>query len=359
MKSYALEVKYVGDIPILDISSEQELFLRRIRQVEKFHRMRVSNVLILTGVTTVGILFVRRLLRIRAATSELQKLAHRVGLDVLPVGYFRVCISGTSSGIGNACAHFLSRYRSVKVFSLGRPESCDFVVDLSDPSAIRSCAIDIEREWYKGTCAPSAGFDVLINNAGVFSAATASAIHWINSFAPAFLTEDLSERYIRNKIKSRMLRFVQVSSRLESKSTLTAENMRGSISESMEAPTRTLHYADSKRAMMYHTSFMHNKFTLSHPSLSYVTVTPGMVNTALGRSSVWAVIWYLSYPIRFLFLRSPIEGALPVIWAAFGCPTESGVFTADQEILERISATRDPEAGRIFSELVHESFNSI
>jgi hypothetical protein len=135
--------------------------------------------------------------------------------------------------------------------------------------------------------------------------------------------------------------------------------MRTSIAESLEAPSNTLHYADSKRAMIYHTSFMHHKFALSHPSLSYVAVTPGMVNTALGRSSVWAVLWYLSYPIRFLLLRSPIEGALPVIWAAFGCPTDSGVFIGDQEIIERISDTRDPEAGAIFSELVHQGFNSI
>lgn len=321
--------------------------------------MRLSGVLILTGVTTVGILFVRRILRIRGALIQLQQLAHRVGLDVLPAGYFRVCISGTSSGIGEACSNFLRNYRSVNVYSVGRQSPSDFVADLTDASSIRSCSMDIEREWYKSTEAPSAGLDVFISNAGVFSAPMSSCILWTNSFAPAFLTEDLTERYIRNNIKSRMLRFVQVSSRLESKSILTSENLRVHLLNSLDQQSATLTYADSKRAMLYHTAFMHHKFASSHPSLSYVAVTPGMVNTALGRSSVGTLLWCLSCPVRFLLLRSPIEGALPIIWAAFGCPTESGVFTADQEIIEHVSNTRDPEAGRIFSDLVKERFNEI
>jgi hypothetical protein len=63
--------------------------------------------------------------------------------------------------------------------------------------------------------------------------------------------------------------------------------------------------------------------------------------------------------MRWLFVRHPIEGAVPVLWAAFGCPTESGVFTADQSILERISGTRNEKDGAIVSQIVNEHFNLV
>jgi len=324
--------------------------------------MRVAVVALVAGITAVGVLVIRRILRIRDARSQLHRLAHRTGLDVLPSGYFRVCISGTSSGIGKACAEYLSQFSSVSVHSIGRSSVNDSFVDLTEANSIRECLNKVERLWYKSSENPSSGLDIWINNAGLFSSKTPSKVWWPNALAPAFMAEDMSYRFVANHIKSRMLRFVQVSSRLETKSDLDKENMRGIIASALDESihfTSTKHYADSKRAMIYHTAYMHQKYASSHPSLSYVAVTPGMVNTSLGKSVANVVLWVLSYPLRFLFLRSPIEGVLPIMYAAFGCPSESGVYTADQEIIERISTTRDSEAGEVFSQIMRERFNSI
>ena len=323
--------------------------------------MKVAGVLFITSVTAAGLLLIRRILRIRKAVSSMNHLAHMVSLDTLPRGFFRVCITGTSSGIGLACAEFLSQYTSVSIVKIGRSGTCDIHTDLSEVNAARSCSESVERIWYRNAESPSAGLDVVINNAGLFRSTPSSRLWFVNALSPAYLTEDLTQRYIRSGLKSRALRFVQVSSRLESQSTLTPGNIwdviSGSIDGSRLASARS-HYADSKREMIHHTSFMHHKYAISNPSVSYVAVTPGMVNTSLGKSTVWGFVWFLTYPLRFLFLRSPIEGALPILWAAFGCPTESGVFTADQAIIERISETRDPALGAVFSQIVHESFNT-
>jgi len=284
------------------------------------------------------------------------------GIDVLPNGYFRVCISGTSSGIGKACADYLRQFPSVQVHTVGRTGADDTAVDMTDPNSVRECVNTIERLWYKSTDSPSSGLDVWINNAGIFSAKTKANVWWTNALAPAFVTEELSSRFLSRKFKSRMLRFVQVSSRLEAKSELDKSNMREFISKALAPSSRfgsVVEYSDSKRAMIYHTAYMYYKHASDHPSLSYVAVTPGMVNTSLGKSVICSFLWFLTYPLRFLFLRSPIEGVLPIMYAAFGCPTESGVFTADQEIIERISATRDTEAGSLFSQIMRESFDSI
>ena len=283
------------------------------------------------------------------------------GIDVLPRGYFRVCISGTSSGIGKACVDYLRQFPSVNVKTIGRSPTDDIPVDMNDPNSVRECLNTIERLWYKSADSPSGGLDVWINNAGIFSAKTKAEVWWTNGLSPAFITEDLSSRFLAHNIKSRMLRFVQVSSRLEARSDLEKENMRETISNAVSDSTHRgsiEQYADSKRAMIFHTAYMHYKHAASHPSLSYVAVSPGMVNTNLGKSVVFSFLWWLTFPIRFLFLRSPIEGVLPIMYAAFGCPSESGVYTADQEIIERISVTRDPEAGQLFSQIVRESFNT-
>jgi len=306
-------------------------------------------------------LIIRRMIRVRAARAAFRRIAHNSGLDVLSAGYFRVCITGTSCGIGKACKDLLSEYASVEIVSVGRRGAVDIHADLTDDASVRNCVNSLVDKWYNHTDAPSAGLDIMINNAGIFDSPTPSTIWETNTVAPCFITESLTEFYLKHKIKSRMLRFVQVSSRLESRSALTTNNIRQIATEALSNGLSNIgrnHYADSKRALTLHTAYMCQKYR-DHPSLSFVTVTPGMVNTELGRTRVSGLVWVLTTPLRFMLQRHPIEGAVPILWAAFGCPSESGVFTADQEILERITETRKADEGRAVSQVVNEHFNLV
>ena len=56
-------------------------------------------------------------------------------------------------------------------------------------------------------------------------------------------------------------------------------------------------------------------------------------------------------------MRDPLEGAVSVLFAAFGFTEFSGVYTADDAVLERLSQSRDSGAGRIVSDLVNEVFS--
>ena len=326
--------------------------------------MNAVTISILAGVGMVGGLLIRRLWRIGAALRAWKAIAHLAGLPTLPPAYFRVALTGCSSGIGRACASLLSKYESVNLLRLGRSPiaSSDIEVDLSDFSSVRTCVNELSGRWYKDSNELSVGQDIVINNAGIFGSSDFARVWETNLIAPAFMTEAMSNIFTESKSKGRTLRFVQVCSRLEMRSEIDRENVRTVAQNALsnQADYASVDgYADSKRCIILHTAYMCSKFA-SNSSLSYVTMTPGMVNTGLGRSSVSSLMWWLTVPVRFLLLRHPIEGAVAVLWAAFGCPGETGVYTAEpSEILERISHTRDVEAGRMVSEIVNEHFNIV
>lgn len=326
--------------------------------------MNAVTISILTGVGMVGGLLTRRLWRIYAALRAWKTIAHLAGLATLPPAYFRVALTGCSSGIGRACASLLSKYESVNLIRLGRrpSESSDIVVDLSDDSSVRTCVNELSHRWYKDSKEPSMGQDIVINNAGIFGSSDPARVWETNLIAPAFMTEAMSDIFSESNSKGRTLRFVQVCSRLEMRSVIDRENVRtvAHIALANQPDYASVDsYADSKRCLILHAAYMCSKFA-SNSSLSYVTMTPGMVNTGLGRESVSSLVWFLAAPVRFLLLRHPIEGAVAVLWVAFGCPGETGVYTADpNEILERISHTRDVQAGRVVSEIVNEHFNIV
>jgi NAD(P)-dependent dehydrogenase (short-subunit alcohol dehydrogenase family) len=322
--------------------------------------MKAGLIVTAVGCSALFGLVIRRILMIQRAKKAFRQIAHNSGLDVLPHGYFRVCITGTSGGIGKACKELLSQYGSVSLLSVSRRGVVDIITDLTDDSSVRNFVNTLRDKWYNHTDDPTAGQDIFINNAGIYQSHRPSKVWETNMVAPCFITEVLSELFLQRNIKSRMLRFVQVSSRLEAESKLACNNLRQIATDALEnrSTSSQFHYADSKRALTLHTAYMSHKYR-SHSSLSYVTVTPGMVNTELGRPSVSSIVWFLTLPIRWLFFRHPIEGAVSVLWAAFDCPSESGVFTADQKIIERISETRDLKAGEVITEIVNEHFNLV
>lgn len=276
------------------------------------------------------------------------------------MSHFRVAITGTSSGIGAACVSLLRDCESVEVIALGRNvySPLSIVLDLCHMASVRNAVTCLAERWYGSERETSGGHDIFINNAGVFSGKTPREVWRVNLIAPCFLTETLVGLFVKSTLTRRSLRLVHVGSRLEKQSQMSSDNIL-SLSEAMNEATSEISsdrvYADTKRGLILHTAYMCSKFA-DNKQLSFSVVTPGMVNTNLGLSSVSRIVWYLTAPLRFLLLRHPIEGAVAVLWAAFS--EENGTYSADPgEVLERISETRDKRAGSLISELVNEQFN--
>jgi NAD(P)-dependent dehydrogenase (short-subunit alcohol dehydrogenase family) len=312
----------------------------------------------------VGGLIIRRFWKIYSAKRVWSRIISQYAINNLPESYFRIAISGVNSGLGRSCLELVSDFPSIHVTCLSRDQSIPngILVELTDDASVRRCVNTLTERWYNLTLAPNVGQDIVINNAGIFGSTRSSHVWEANTVAPAFITEELSKTFAETGKTGRTLRFVQVGSRLESGSDINASNLRhyafGALGDSDPALISSA-YADSKRALMLHTRYMCETYK-SVKTLSYIVVTPGMVNTNLGKRMVHPVLWWISAPLRFLFMKHPIEGAVSIISAAFGYPGETGLYTAQPgEILERLTVTRDPEAGRIVSEIVKEHFNIV
>jgi NAD(P)-dependent dehydrogenase (short-subunit alcohol dehydrogenase family) len=326
--------------------------------------MKNGVALVLGCITGYGLLLVRRLIRIRLAQSKLHQLARICRWQILPRGYYRVAISGVSSGIGRTIVEVLQAYPTIDLIGLGRQEdtAVNIKVDLTDEVSVRAAVHDLVGRWYGNREVISPGQDVFINNAGVFASVSEDVVWKTNFISPAFITESLTSNFTNRDMKGRSLRFVQVASRLEKRSELDLSNaaykIRNGLINRSQFVAQDI-YADTKRALLLHTAFLSSLYE-SNERLSFMAVTPGMVNTNLGKTSVSKWIWWLSFPFRLVLLRHPIEGAVSVLWAAFGYPKESGLYTGDpDEIIEVLKNTRDTFVGGIVSETVHEHYNIV
>lgn len=294
---------------------------------------------------TVG-LFVRRFFKIRESLERWRKLVLACGLATHPPSFFRVAITGVTTGIGHELVRLLRPFPSVEIITCGRslnsPE--DIYVDLSDRLSVSNCATKLGRRWYEEKPVNPFGQDIFINNAGVFTSMNASLVWRTNLWASVSLTESVADSFA-NSNTSRALRFVQLGSRLESESLLSIDNVESLYKSKIGASS----YSDTKRGLLEHTCYMSTKYE-KNKGLSFCVVTPGMVNTELGKKSAGSILWYLSWPLRYMFTRHSIEGAVTVLWAALGC-TDNGVYLGDHKILERISHTRNMHVGEKLSSI--------
>lgn len=298
-------------------------------------------------------LFVFRILRIYKSLRIWNEIVRSCGILTHPGGFFRVAITGVSSGIGRSILNLLKPYSSVEVISCGRlmPIASGVIVCLDNPASVVACGSQLEQKWYDTPMSSPFGQDILINNAGVYN----SEDTWlVNLLSPIYLTEQLASTFTKRNFKGRALRFVQVGSRLEAQSSLMLENAKSRICKNDCAKQV---YADTKRGLLEHTAYLARKYS-NNSLLSFCVVTPGMVNTRLGKRSVNPIIWWLSWPFRFVFTRHPIEGAVSVLWAAFGCPEKTGMYLGDFEILEDIAFTRTSGLGEELSVLMRKQFDT-
>ena len=307
--------------------------------------MNHGREIVLASLIVCGALIARRVYRIRCSVSKWRRLARDLGLDNSLVGTFRIAITGVSSGIGKACRDLLSEFPSCSVIGLGRSRSsgADIVVDLRSLSGVTRAIDDVNALWYANNESSLRGQDIIINNAGIFAGHGLADLWRVNLLSPCFLTESLASKFVAHGAEHRSLRFVQVTSRLEKQSALELENCEEILTSGLRGsnPYSSMRsYADSKRALILHTAYMAGAFS-DTKKLTFVAVTPGMVNTNLGTQSVSTVVWWITSPLRFLLLRHPIEGAVAVLSAAFSDMPQTGVYFGDDgDVMENIVETR-------------------
>ena len=110
-------------------------------------------------------------------------------------------------------------------------------------------------------------------------------------------------------------RVVTVASRLEKRGTVAGLVMEGSQESGANggssdgSESRFGAYATSKQANILFAKELAER----HSTIMSVAVTPGMVNTALGR---WHSLFTLSAPLRWILLPTPDQGAKVVVEAA-------------------------------------------
>lgn len=190
--------------------------------------------------------------------------------------------------------------------------------------------------------------DVLVNNAGMMSGSqhttrlngteveTTFAVNHIGTMAlsmgllPALLRSSRSSRSNRSTAPANGApRIVTVSSRLEKSAKLPLlldelESSRngGKVAGGAEASEFSTFgaYADSKQANILFTKHLATMLSTSPmvnrddpPAVSVFAVTPGMVNTQLGR---WSLLHTLAAPLRYFLLPTAETGAAASIFAA-------------------------------------------
>ena len=297
----------------------------------------------------------RRIIKILYSKALLASLCEEMKFRSRPKGFFRLAITGTSSGIGKACKELLKGFDSVEVVCLSRrrTESSNISIDLLDTLSCKNCVDTLSKTWFQDGSNPA--HNIVLHNAGIFTSTRASDVWRVNAITPCVMTEALCTAY-QGSVRDGSLRFVYVGSRLEKRSNLDESNIVETVKAALmndSSYQKSSAYADTKRAIMLHTSYMCKKYK---DSVSFGVVTPGMVNTNIGRTTVSPILWWITAPLRFLFLRHPIEGAVAVLHVAFS--DLNGMYFADpKEILESIPDTRDSEGGRRFSGELKNAFS--
>lgn len=183
---------------------------------------------------------------------------------------------------------------------------------------------------------------VLVNNAG--------AIHpdqhlvdgvdgcmMANHLGPTLLTWRLTPLLAKAGTPDRQARIVHVSSRLEKNGAVELW-CREPSSACKGKYSGFAAYATSKQANL-HLSYELSRI-LEGTNITSNAVTPGMVNSQLGRFNWW---YPLSWPLRKLFLRSSSEGAIPSVYCASSPYIEgvSGAYfgAAKGGVVERLQSS--------------------
>lgn len=275
-------------------------------------------------------------------------------------------ITGANTGIGAATAYELAKAganviiscRSLErgnakaqeiksSFNTSSKSTGNVIVhelDVSCPKSIASFASKVPDRVH-----------ILVNNAGALIPerqlvnGDVELTVMTNHLGPAMLTRLLLPKLIKTAVSDGSeARIINVSSRLEK----TAKVDHGDASAIVsQGPPTTGHYtvwkaySISKLCMTAYTMELSRRLPTSQVVCN--AVTPGMVNTDLGRiAPLW--LQYLSWPLRHFLLRTPEQGAESVLYAATSPDMRgiSGVFIGDCKEIKPSKLASDPQFSR-------------
>lgn len=157
---------------------------------------------------------------------------------------------------------------------------------------------------------------MLVNNAGAILP-TKQVIHGVdacmmaNHLGPTLLTWRLAHLLAQAGTPDRQARIVLVSSRLEKNGSVESWCEQPSVACAGGNYSGFGAYATSKQANL-HINYELSRI-LEGTNITTNAVTPGMVNSQLGRFNWW---YPLSWPLRQLLLKSCKQGAIPSVHCA-------------------------------------------
>ncbi|XP_001627101.2 retinol dehydrogenase 14 [Nematostella vectensis] len=239
-----------------------------------------------------------------------------------------VIVTGANSGIGKATALELARRGARVIMACRDLESaekaaseirykvpkaevvCRFL-DLNSLISVRKFAEDVMREEKR--------LDILVNNAGVYQPANKKTV---DGFETQFGVNHLGHFLLTNMLldllkASAPSRIVVVSSRLGFRANLDFDAFDKEDTEKKSMRGGHVMPVGYGRSKLANFLFTHELSKRLPQGVTVNALCPGMVWTGLGRTSKMS--WkmkLLFWPLGFLFLKRPMEGAQTVIYCA-------------------------------------------
>jgi NAD(P)-dependent dehydrogenase (short-subunit alcohol dehydrogenase family) len=162
-------------------------------------------------------------------------------------------------------------------------------------------------------------------------------------------------------------RSVNISSRLEKRAKLNLDTLDGSQGYQMWQA-----YSDSKFCNLLFTYELDRRLAAEQTQtnggadeskampVTVNAVTPGIVNSSLGRHAP-SVLQWLSAPLRYLLMRTPEKGAETVVFAASSEAVNniSGKYWADCEPIESSAQSHDEQLAKALWQKSEELVNQV
>ena len=268
-----------------------------------------------------------------------------------------VIVTGANTGIGREAALSFAG-RGAKVIlacrNYGRGlKAMKYIRDLSENKLVQFRKLDLSsftsiREFAKEFNEEEDRLDILVNNAGVLTSSTRKVtkdgheeMFQVNHLGPFLLTNLLLDK-LKQSTPSRI---INVSSEVHrSTKGLDFQNL-----EMEDTFNRFTQLANTKLQNILFTHELSNK--LEGTGVTVNALHPGYVMTEADRNIgilQWKLVKVLLHPFRFVFMKSPRQGAQTTIRLAVDPALEkvSGKYFADCDLCDVSDAAKDDGAAK-------------
>jgi len=262
-----------------------------------------------------------------------------------------VLLTGGTSGIGLAVITELAKRGATIIFTArnssqgikvrdniilltGNPKIICKELDLNDFSSIRSFVSQLQTS-----------LDLLINSAGTFfhppeRTADGYDVTFQTNYLGHFL---LTELLIPKLVRSSRVLFLSSAAHFMCKS-LDLSTVADFNCDATGTSTRFLNYSKSKLCLLLYTQILADR--LKDQGITVFSIDPGSVETQIYRHFPYLqnyVLKILQKPIRYIVIRSPIQGSQTVLHCALfpNVDKETGLYYKDLKVATSSPITSD------------------